>query len=200
MLHKMQCDYCGKEFYRNNGTAERKRTNASYCNLQCRADAYNRRLIVQCKWCGKDVTKIRAEYTASKTKNLFCNKSCACSYNNTQRRKSRRSKSEKQLFDLLVKEFPAITFIPNDKTMLDGYEVDVGIPELNLAIEWNGVVHFLPIYGQEKLSKIQERDAAKIALAQQKAITLIVVPDLVSTKQRVLEAFTSVSKHIRSLL
>ena len=84
--------------------------------------------------------------------------------------------------------------------MLDGYEVDIAIPDLNLGIEWNGIIHYKPIYGQAKLSNIQQRDAEKQKIAEEKGISLIVIPDLVSTQARVKEAFTQVSKIIRSLI
>lgn len=116
-----------------------------------------------------------------------------------QKRNSRRSKVEKALFDLLEAEFPQHHFYANDKTMLDGFEVDIAVPDLNLGIEWNGIVHFKPIYGQEKLSKIQLRDQKKQKIAEKKNISLIVISDLVSTAARVNEAFVQTSKIIRSL-
>lgn len=83
--------------------------------------------------------------------------------------------------------------------MLDGYETDIAIPSLSLGIEWNGIVHFKPIYGQDRLSKIQRKDQEKQKIAQKKGISLIVIPDLVSTMARVKEAFVQVSKIIRNL-
>ncbi len=83
--------------------------------------------------------------------------------------------------------------------MLDGYEVDIAIPELNLGIEWNGIVHFKPIYGQAKLTKIQKRDQEKQKIAENKEISLVVITDLVSTKAKVNEAFVQICAIIRSL-
>lgn len=140
---------------------------------------------VKCIWCGKQFEK----YKSRCSKNNFCNKSHAASYNNTLKRKGTRSKCESLLFEMLTKEFPALKILPNDKDMLNGYEIDIAIPELKLGIEWNGIVHFQPIYGQEKLNKIQKRDKTKIEIAAKRGINLIVIPDLVSQKKYVIEVF-----------
>ena len=104
------------------------------------------------------------------------------------------------LFDLLKLEFPHLDLLPNDKNMLNGYEVDIAIPSLKIAIEWNGIVHFQPIYGKEKLTNIQMRDKEKSELAAEKGINLIVIPDLVSTKTYVKETFLKIKQFIVVLL
>jgi len=111
----------------------------------------------------------------------------------------RYSKIEAKFYDLIVKEFPQLDILSNDKTMLDGYEVDIAIPELQLAIEWNGIVHFKPIYGQTKLDNIQTRDTEKLKIASNKDINLIVIPDLVSTDKILKEAFNDVKIIISNL-
>ena len=135
----------------------------------------------------------------SKSGKVYCSSSCAASFNNTQKRKSRRSKCEKMLFDMLINHFKNISITPNDKNMLSGLEVDIAIPSLKLAIEWNGIVHFKPIYGYEKLNKIKTLDAKKIQLANEKGINLIVIPDLVSSKAYVSEAFHAIRNIIENL-
>jgi len=84
--------------------------------------------------------------------------------------------------------------------MLDGYEVDISIPELQLAIEWNGIVHFKPIYGQTKLDKVQTRDAEKLKIASNKNINLIVISDLVSDDKILKQAFNEVKDIIKDLI
>ncbi len=75
----------------------------------------------------------------------------------------------------------------------------ITIPEISLGIEWNGIVHYKPIYGKLKLAKIQQRDAEKAKLAQEKGIHFIVIPDLVSTEQKVREAFLSIVPIVKNL-
>lgn len=83
--------------------------------------------------------------------------------------------------------------------MLDGLEVDIGIPSLKTAIEWNGIVHYKPIYGDQRLTEVQQRDAEKQKRASAKGINLIVVSDLVSTPARVREAFSEISGILQKL-
>jgi len=191
---KFICKQCNKEFI------TRMDFKPKYCSQQCKIN-YHKTLYFKkpCANCGKIISKRFKETRKSKTKNIFCNSSCAASYNNTFKRKSRRSKVEIMLFEMLKKEFSSLKFVPNDKKLLDGLEIDIAIPSLKLGIEWNGIVHHKPIYGQAKLDIIQERDAKKQILAQQKDINLIVITDLVSTEAKVKEAFVSVSKIIREL-
>lgn len=100
---------------------------------------------------------------------------------------------------MLQKAFPDLPMLPNDKTMLDGLEVDIAIPSLQLAIEWNGIVHFKPIYGQKKLSRIQCKDKEKLRLASDKDINLIVISDRASNDKILQKAFEQVSELIKEL-
>lgn len=90
--------------------------------------------------------------------------------------------------------------IPNDKTMLDGYEADIAIPNLNIAIEWNGIVHFKPIYGAVTFDKVLKNDLIKQSIAERKGIELIIVADLSSTPKRVKEAFEEIKIRLDFLL
>lgn len=121
-------------------------------------------------------------------------------FNNRLRRRANRSKIETEFFDRLVASFPDIKMIPNDKEMLPGVEVDVAIPSLRLAIEWNGVIHFQPIYGQEKLNVVQRRDAMKSQLAADLEIRLIVINDTDSKKATLNRAYADVCEIISALL
>lgn len=190
------CENCQKTFQRELRQLHKPRKN-TFCSKECSSQHRNIKKSVNCKWCLKQFQKINSQF--SRTKNHFCSRNCAGSYNSTQRRRSRRSKSEIMLFNLIKEAFPTLNVIPNDKSMLNGLEVDIAIPELNLAIEWNGIVHFKPIYGEEKLNKIQSIDQRKQELANQQNIRLIVIPDLVSRPEYVKECFYSIQKLINDL-
>ena len=194
------CDHCNifckkpKTYYH---PAKARKQELFFCSQECRHEYHKTIVKVICSNCQKEVYRIPSQI--NKTKHSFCNKSCAATYNNKLKRKSRRSKIEAKFYNLLVKEFPDLDILANDKIMLNGYEVDVAIPELKLAIEWNGIVHFKPIYGQTKLDKIQTRDADKLKIATNKNINLIVIPDLVSNDKILQQAFNDVKDIINSL-
>jgi very-short-patch-repair endonuclease len=208
------CTNCGKTGFRHNRQHPRHKIKHAnkigkpwrwdgnhFCNRLCKGEYYHKTNTITkpCTWCGKIVTRGLGELKKNLSRDIFCDSSCSASYHNTKRRKSRRSKSEKLLFDLLVAEFTDMKILANDKEMLNGYEVDIALPEIKLAIEWNGIVHFKPIYGQTKLDNIQQRDVEKQKIAQKKGINLIVVPDLVSKDHYVREAFQKIKKIINEL-
>ena len=61
---------------------------------------------------------------------------------------------------------------------LKGLELDIWIPELSIAFEYQGKQHFQPIAhwgGDEALMKIKERDKTKRELCQEKGIKLICI-------------------------
>jgi len=197
---KTSCSDCNNTFDKK--SYEIKRTKYHFCSLKCWSNFQNKKkptkIKVTCATCGFNFFKIPAEI--SKTGNSFCNRSCAVVFNNRKKRKSRRSKAEKMLFDLLNKSFPNLPILANDKSLLDGLEIDIAFPSLKLGIEWNGIVHFKPIFGTQKFLKIQHNDIRKQKIAFEKGIHLIVVPDLVSTKSYVEDAAMSIKQIITSLL
>ena len=193
------CEYCKKEYEKE--TYDFKRTNHNFCSKICKGkyQTLNNTINVFCGICNKEFTKNKSQSKRSKSGKHFCSQSCAATYNNRLKRKYRRSKIEKKFYNLLVKEFPQLDIIPNDKNMLGGLEIDVAIPELKLGIEWNGIVHFKPIYGQTKLDKIQNKDAEKLKIAANQNINLIIIPDLVSNDKILKQAFNDVKNIINTI-
>jgi len=199
----IECENCHKLVERT--IADIRRKGKIYKHLFCSLECFHLYQIkepfkTKCLWCNKDIEIKQHELKKSKTGRHFCCKSHSASYNNSIRKRTIRSKIEIQFYNLLVKEFPDLAILPNDKTMLEGLEADIAIPELKLAIEWNGIVHFKPIYGQTKLNKVKNTDNKKILLAQQKNINLIVIPDLVSNKKILNQAFKDIKNIIMNLL
>ena len=197
---KIICENCEKPFEKS--AYEIKRTKHAFCSKLCWSTFFNGEepRAVNCAWCNKIFRKQVNVIKRSKSGNNFCSLSCSASYNNTQKRKSRRSKCEILLLSLLQKTFPLLEIIANDKKLLNGWEVDIAIPSINLAIEWNGIVHYKPIYGQNKLDKVQSNDREKIAIAQKNEVEFIVISDLVSTESYVKEAALKISEIIRTKL
>lgn len=199
----LKCDNCKQPFKRiltkHNQNIEVGRQH-NFCSRKCKGLAENKRIETQCYLCQKGFKRTPKELKKSKSGNSFCSRSCAAKHNNRFKRQSRRSQIEIRFYNLLVKEFPQLNILPNDKTMLDGLEVDIAIPDLKLAIEWNGIVHFKPIYGQLKLNIVQNKDTEKLKIASNKNINLIVIPDLVSNDKILKQAFNNVKNIINKLL
>ena len=62
----------------------------------------------------------------------------------------------------------------NTKTPI-GAELDFYFPELKIAVELNGIVHYQPIYGYKKLERVQEIDRGKILKCRMAGIKLIII-------------------------
>ncbi len=193
------CDQCGKKFWRTE--YEFKRGKHNFCSRKCHALSTRRRININCGKCEKLLTNRKpGELKDSKSGYLFCNKSCSVSYNNTLKRKSRRSKIEIKLFNLLQNKYSNLDILANDKKMLNGLETDIAIPSLKLAIEWNGIIHFKPIYGKKTLNKVQKKDKEKLKIANKKDINLIVIPDLVSNDKILQKAFEDICTIVENLI
>lgn len=195
------CAYCGNRFEKETSQLSKPRySGRDFCSTKCLGmhKHDNGTVSCLCAECKQPMVKIRSEY--ERHTNLFCSHSCSATFNNRLRKSARRSKIEIEFFDRLQSAFPSIEMLPNDRTMLDGMEVDIAIPSLQMAIEWNGLVHFSPIWGEEKLVDVQNRDRRRIELASRKDINLIVICDDRSNKQVLSKALKDVSAIIDSIL
>lgn len=135
------------------------------------------RLTTQCCNCGKSLTfrPCILKHSKRKTKNIFCSKSCSTTYNNKNKKFGiRRSKLEKFVEENITKDFPSLTFLFNNKTIINS-ELDIYCPSLRLAIELNGIIHYEPIYGHDKFEKIQNNDKQKAILCNEKGIELAII-------------------------
>lgn len=130
-----------------------------YCSRQCQYINRTTTEIVICKSCGKSIKKEQSQM--KKVSNHFCSSSCAATYNNAHKViGTRRSKLENYLETKLIESYPTLEIHFNRKDTINS-ELDIYIPSLKLAFELNGIFHYEPIYGQDKLSSIQNNDNRK---------------------------------------
>lgn len=130
-----------------------------YCSRSCKCLHEGLSKKVNCSNCDKEFIKTNSQI--KKTNNNFCSQSCSVTYNNKHKKHgTRRSKLEVWLEEQLTILYPDL-HIDYNKSDAIGSELDVFIPSLNLAIELNGIFHYEPIFGVDKLQKIQENDQSK---------------------------------------
>lgn len=182
--YALSCCHCNKLFLpKNKDTydsmkAKFKTNNIKYyCSEVCRNAGRKRIKIVEtkCSNCGKVFTPSTNIDKRSKSENRFCCLSCAASYNNKHKTTGiRRSKLEKWLEEKLFTLYPNLEIKYCDKTAINS-ELDIYIPSLKLAFELNGIYHYEPIHGQNKLEQIQRNDANKFQLCQENNISLCVI-------------------------
>lgn len=173
----VECTHCGKEFLviKKQITFERKHNKGAYrfCSPRCKNLHEGSIHLVKCEQCGKEFTKGAANI--NNTKHNFCCKSCAALYNNAHRNYGyTRSKLEVYIEQQLLELYPQLEMKFNDKTAIAS-ELDIYIPQLHLAFELNGIIHYEPIYGREKLEYIQQRDENKFQLCHENNISLCII-------------------------
>lgn len=217
--HNATCAECSKSFRR--AEADIAEVEHTFCSHRCSATFYNRQRwaevrkgrvpvskrgrkqvvyvaweartprspkpLNQCKTCGQD--------TRNKS---YCNGTCRNKALNPLI-KGQRSKAEKALVCALSAAYPAWTLVENDRVLLDGLELDLYIPEIRLAIEWNGIFHYEPIRGQDGLERIMCKDNRKVELCRERGIELIVICDRTSHDVFIRETVTVLVEQLRPL-
>lgn len=111
-------------------------------------------------------------------KRKFCNGSCRNTFNNALMI-GHRSKAEVLLEETLKNKFRSVEILFNNRKILGGLELDVYIPELKFAIEWNGIFHIKDIRGN--LNVVHRKDKIKLEKCKDLGIELMVIEDLTSS-------------------
>jgi hypothetical protein len=173
-----ECYQCGKSFLRskkyiNDVLNPKLDKNGKFCSKICSSKYNSKRIICVCKNCNTEFEKISSEF--KRFPNNFCSRSCSVSYNNKHKTTgNRRSKLELWLQEQLTKLYPNLE-IHYNKTSAINSELDIYIPSLNLAFELNGIFHYEPIFGVNKLQRIQQNDISKSKACHDAKIDLCVI-------------------------
>lgn len=190
----LNCCYCQNEYpvdynrWRGARSELKHRGKKYYCSEECRLNARNRSPAkeVECRNCSIKFKKRKCEIV--KSKNNFCCRSCAATYNNTHKTKgTRRSKLEVYLERMLSEIYPDLEILYSNKTIINS-ELDIYIPSLKLAFELNGIFHYEPIFGSDKLNKIQNNDNRKFQACLERGIELCIID---SSSQKYFKESTS---------
>jgi hypothetical protein len=178
-LLPLLCIQCGSVFYKRKhhileNTLSPERGPMDFCSTKCYgAHRQQATPITPCAQCGTPVRRLITQRV--KFKHVFCGHSCSAQYNNAHKIKGTRvSKLEKWLAVELPKRYPKLEFHFNRKDAING-ELDIYIPSLKLAFELNGIFHYEPIYGPDKLASIQTNDTRKMQACLERGIELCIV-------------------------
>lgn len=180
-LIELKCDVCEQNFFRKKhhiqisicNYKKRNHPPMTICSKKCQNIHQDTSILIECHNCHilskKDLSSFK------KSKNHFCSQSCAAFYNNLHKTKGfQRSKLELYLEGKLPQLYPTLEFKFNDRETI-GAELDIFIPSLKLAFELNGIFHYEPIFGLEKLTTTQKTDKQKMITCYNNNIELCVL-------------------------
>lgn len=175
-----ECYYCGKTFgqpkcYIQSRQASGRLGAGNFCSIKCSNDSKRTKIDVICSNCGEPFKKSQFESSKSKSGNHFCSSSCAATYNNTHKTKgNRRSKLEIYLEKKLKACYPELKMDFNKSDAINS-ELDIYIPSLKLAFVLNGIFHYEPIFGQDKLNEIKNNDNRKLQACVEREIEFCII-------------------------
>lgn len=175
-----ECRECKNVFYRTKHNIKDSlnvnlKTTIDFCGKICYGISQRTKEKYFCKQCNKEVLKKPSQIKKSKSGNVFCSHSCSCTYKNMHKTTgSCRSKLEIWLELKLTTLYPNLQILFNDKTIINS-ELDIYFPSLKLAFELNGIFHYEPIFGKEKLNKAKNNDQRKFQACIEHGIELCII-------------------------
>ncbi len=182
-LVPMKCKFCGNNFYQTKHMiirTVRQGGFSGFCSTSCSNKNKSNKTKLNCKECNKEIYLSKSRIKP--LKNNFCSKSCSITYRNKNKTDGYiRSKMEDFIESKIKEEFPNLECICNERKLLNGLELDFYFPKLKLAFELNGITHYEPIYGEDRLERSKDSDKRKMLLCYQLGVELAVI-DISSIK------------------
>jgi hypothetical protein len=123
-----------------------------------------------CEICGK--------ISLDKSSNKKCSKcrqieGCRKGGIKSAKTQKRRSKKEIKLFQLLSQKYECLS----NENIFNGWDADIIIPSLKIAILWNGPWHYQSMFGNHSLKQVQNRDDIKMNEIIKNKYNFIVICD-----------------------
>lgn len=196
----MKCKCCNK----NDAIKYSKYTTGEFCSREC-ARAFSTKdkrieinekisissslrvkgsiINLECELCKKDF-KIKR----SKKNQRFCSVSCASTWRNTElgigriaglasvkaQSENRRSKNEIYFAELCKNHFKTVLI---NEQMFGGWDADVIIEDVKVAVLWNGRWHYEKITEKHSVEQVQNRDRIKLLEIKRLGYTPYVIKD-----------------------
>jgi len=146
-----------------------------------------------CRYCGN-------EFLSQDKGRQYCNGSCRNGDHN-KTKPGKRSRAEIYLEKRLSEEFSDLDAVYNSRSILKGNkELDLYIPSLKFAVEWNGIHHYKDIRKEGESVVRRKKDASKRKECKELGIHLYVVKDLTSHKSFIERKIKLIISKIRKLL
>jgi hypothetical protein len=174
----VECYHCGCTFFTTKAAViasvqKPSKTAIKFCSIPCFGKYRVTTLSYPCDNCGK--LAHRPPSQAKRGRHVFCSRSCSATYSNAHKKTGTRTSKLEGWLQVKLKElYPNLLFVFNGKEAINS-ELDIYIPALKLAFELNGIFHYEPIYGADKLSKIKNNDDRKMQACLEQGIELCIL-------------------------
>ena len=171
----IKCNHCGIEVLKEKRNINHKiaKGKSLYCSKKCFGLSHTEQVKVICAQCCVEFT--RTPSCLKDSVRFFCTQSCAATYNNKNKKHgTRRSKIETLVEERIKQKYTTLRCLCNSKQVI-GSELDFYFPDLKMGIEINGIFHYKPVYGDDKLKKIQAMDKEKLEKSLAKGIDIKVI-------------------------
>jgi len=193
ILKSIECKNCNKFF-------TIRHYNQQCCSIIC-ANKYKGKIRtflipIECKLCNKLFQPKRSTIR-------FCSANCVHKFsrlpeNYERQRKQgsiggkisaqnqcRRSKNEIYFYELCLELFPEAI---HNEPIFDGWDADIILPNLKIAILWNGIWHYQKIREAHNLAQVQTRDKFKLKLINKYNYKAYIIKDMGKHNKKFVES------------
>ena len=173
-----KCKQCEITFYKKKSYLQSVLCSSStstgdFCSQKCLALSMNKKIKYNCHHCGVECEKKPSQMKLADKH--FCSHYCSSFYHSQNRTTgNNRSKLEMWIESQLTLLYPNLEVHYNRKEAIKA-ELDVYIPSLQLAFELNGIFHYEPIFGADKLTRTQTNDNRKYQACVEANIDLCII-------------------------
>jgi hypothetical protein len=179
------CENCGNK-------SLEKWSTGRFCSMKCRSSfatkgqredinkkigdsrrlSANPDVVLSCKSCEKEFS---VKY--NKRSRLYCSKQCAGRYSGLKSANSQQIRSRNEIaFFEKCKDLYSDSIA--NAAIFNGWDADVVIPSMKIAIMWNGKWHYEKICASQSLLQIQTRDSLKIKEIERAGYYPYVIKDM----------------------
>jgi len=140
----------------------------------------------------------KKEFIKKRKKQKLCSRSCASSWRNTvlgvgrkaglasakSQSETRRSRNEIHFAKLCSEYFDEVL---TNKSIFNGWDADVVIEDIKVAVLWNGLWHYEKITESHSVKQVQNRDKIKIKEIKLKGYVPYVIKDMGKENKKFVE-------------
>jgi hypothetical protein len=156
----------------------------NFCSKDCCNKFIDQKTSTECFVCSKSF--YLAPYRIKASSRHFCSVDCFSEFKRTKKDwGSTRSKLEVAIEEHLKNIF-SFDILFNKREI--GYELDIYIPHINLALEINGIFHYKPIYDEKHFLRTQHIDKEKSEECQKRNIKLVIIDVSNDGKSKIIQA------------